>query len=128
MAVNQSRRLRAEELDADHEAVVAVQSIAGYKPLNPAYSTATLTDLNAARDRAQHEEIRAQQALATARDIACAAEWALHNAVLGARTQVRAQFGDDSNEVQAIGLKKRSDRKRPASRTRSVPTAASNGD
>ena len=114
MAVNQSRRLRSEELDADHEAVVAVQSIASYKPLNPSYSTGTLVELNNARDAAQRAEIQAQQALATARDVACAAEWALHNAVLGARTQVRAQFGDDSNEVQAIGLKKRSERKRPA--------------
>jgi hypothetical protein len=43
-----------------------------------------------------------------------AAEWALHNAVLGARTQVRAQYGDDSNELQAVGHKKRSDRKRPS--------------
>ena len=114
MAVNQSRRLSPEDLDADHEAVVAVQSIASYKPLNPVYNTGTLIELNTARDAAQRAEIQAQQALATARDIACAAEWALHNAVLGARTQMRAQFGDDSNEVQAIGLKKRSDRKRPS--------------
>src|SRR5690349_4027893 len=125
---NQTRRLRPEELEADHEAVVAVQSITTYKPLNIAYSAGTLMELNAARDAAQRAEILAQQALATARDIACAAEWALHNAVLGARTQVRAQYGDDSNELQAMGLKKRSDRKRPARPTRSVPTAASNGD
>jgi hypothetical protein len=124
MAVNQSRRLRAEELDADHAAVVAVQSIASYKPLNPAYGTGTLIELNNARDAAQRAEIQAQQALATARDIACAAEWALHNAVLGARIQVRAQFGDDSNEVQAIGLKKRSDRTRPSRPTRLAPTIA----
>ena len=122
MAINQSRRLRPEELDGDREAVVAVQSIASYKPLNPAYSTAALLELNAARDTAQRAEIVAQKALATARDIACAAEWAMHNAVLGARTQVRAQFGDDSNEVQAVGLKKRSDRKRPSRAARLAPT------
>jgi hypothetical protein len=81
------------------------------------------------RQPRQLAEILAQQALATARDIACAAEWALHNAVLGARTQVRAQFGDDSNEVQAVGLKKASDRKRPARLSvRTAQTAASNGD
>ena len=124
MAVNQSRRLRAEELDADHEAVVAVQSMTSYKPLNPAYSAGMLMELNAARDAAQRAEIQALQALATARDIACAAEWSLHNAVLGARTQVRAQYGDDSNELQAMGLKKRSDRKRPTRPARPTPTVA----
>jgi hypothetical protein len=69
----------------------------------------------AARDQAQQAEIRARQVLAAARDAAAAAEWALHNAVLGARTQVLAQYCDDSDAVQAMGLKKRSDRKRPAS-------------
>jgi len=119
---NQSRRLRPEELEADRAAVVAVQSIPGYQPLNTAYSAQTLVDLNKARDAAQHAEILAQQALATARDIACASEWALHNSVIGARTQMRAQYGDDSNEVQAVGLKKRSDRKRPSRPVRPAPT------
>ena len=116
MAFNQSRRLRAEDLEADRAATVAVQSLPEYRPINSAYSAQTLVDLGAARDQAQHAEIRAQQALAAARDAAIAAEWALHNAVLGARTQVLAQYGDDSDAVQAMGLKKRSDRKRPASR------------
>jgi hypothetical protein len=128
MAFNQSRRLRAEDLDADRAAVVAAQSIANYKPINPAYNTGTLVELNTARDKAQQAEIRAQQALAAARDAATAAEWALHNAVLGARTQVLAQFGNNSDEVQAMGLKKASDRKRPARPARAVMTAASNGD
>src|SRR5215217_2925772 len=54
---NQSRRLRPDDLDGDHEAVVAVQSILKYQPFNVAYSAQTLVDLNAARDKAQHEEI-----------------------------------------------------------------------
>jgi hypothetical protein len=58
--------------------------------------------------------VQGAPAPAPACDIACAAEWALHNAVLGARTQVRAQYGHDSNELQAVGHKKRSDRKRPS--------------
>ena len=122
MAINQSRRLRPDDLDSDREAVVAVQSIPNYQPINLAYSAQALVDLGAARDQAQQAEIRAQHALAAARDAAVAAEWALHNAVLGARTQVLAQFGDDSDAMQAMGLKKRSDRKRPA--IRSIRTAS----
>jgi hypothetical protein len=34
--------------------------------------------------------------------------------VLGAKDQVIAQFGRDSNEAQAVGLKKKSERKPPA--------------
>lgn len=41
---------------------------------------------------------------------------ALHNAILGACTQVLAQYGDDSDAIQSLGLKKRSDRKRPVCR------------
>ena len=54
------------------------------------------------------------QAQATAdseRDNAVAAEWDFHNFVLGAKEQVIAQFGKDSNEVQSIGLKKKSEYK-----------------
>ena len=52
-------------------------------------------------------------ALDTARDDAAAAEWAFHNAMLGGKDQVKAQFGDDSNELQSLGLKKKSEYKSP---------------
>jgi len=33
---------------------------------------------------------------------------------LGVKTQVKAQFGDSSNELQALGLKKKSEHKSPS--------------
>jgi len=36
--------------------------------------------------------------------------------VLSAKDQVIAQYGRDSNEAQAVGLKKKSERKRPTSK------------
>jgi hypothetical protein len=54
--------------------------------------------------------------LATARDNAVTAEREFHNLMLGAKDQVTAQFGRDSNEVQALGLKKASERKPPRRR------------
>jgi hypothetical protein len=54
--------------------------------------------------------------LDTARDEATAAEWAFHNAMLGGKDQVKAQFGVDSNELQAVGLKKKSEYKSPKSK------------
>lgn len=41
------------------------------------------------------------------------AEWEFHNAVLAMKEIVRGQFGSDSNEARAVGLKKKSDRKKP---------------
>ncbi len=61
----------------------------------------------------QAAEAQAAAALAAARDNAVAAEWEFHNLMLGAKDRVIAQFGRDSNEVQAIGLKKASERKAP---------------
>ena len=43
-----------------------------------------------------------------------AAEQALHAMALGVRDQVVAQFGPDSNEVQSIGRKKKSERRSSA--------------
>ena len=68
-------------------------------------------------------EAQAQAALDAARDDATAAEWTFHNAILGAKDQVKAQFGDDSNEYAGMGLTKKSERQSP-SRADSVEAAS----
>jgi len=53
---------------------------------------------------------------------AATAEWEFHNMLLGVKDQVIAQYGKDSDQVstrstyqvQALGLKKKSERKAPA--------------
>jgi hypothetical protein len=65
---------------------------------------------------------RAVQALATARDLAAAAEWALHDGMLGAKAQVIAQYGPDAHAVQLLGLKRKSERRRPVRRAAIVAT------
>jgi hypothetical protein len=44
------------------------------------------------------------------------AEWKLHNAILEMKDSVRGQYGSDSHELQAIGIKRKSSRKRPATK------------
>ena len=61
-------------------------------------------------------EILAQHALAAARDATVAAEWALHDAMLGVKAQVLAQYGPDSDAIQSLGLKKKSKRRRGVAR------------
>ncbi len=55
-----------------------------------------------------------------ASDAARLAEWEFHNAVLAMKEVVKGQFGSDSDDAQSIGLKKKSDRKRPARQRVSV--------
>lgn len=65
-------------------------------------------------EAAQEASAQAKAAADAARDDEIAAEWAFHDFILGAKTQVKAQFGDSSNEIQALGLKKKSEYKSPS--------------
>ncbi len=92
-------RLSPARIQEDRDAFAALQAIAGYTPNNPAYAISALT-------------------AATARDEAAAREWEFHDLILGAKDQIRAQFGKDSTEVQAVGLKRRSEYSRPKPRAK----------
>ncbi|HJR08325.1 MAG TPA: hypothetical protein VJ842_13780 [Pyrinomonadaceae bacterium] len=110
---NKNNRLKPSLLEADRNTLAALQAVTGYAPANASFSVAELTTLQAEMLSAQTAETQAAAALATARDEAVAKEWEYHNRILGVKDQVVAQFGRDSNEVQAIGLKKASERKAP---------------
>jgi hypothetical protein len=69
----------------------------------------------------QKAEKQAEDALKTARDNANAAEWAYHKMILGVREQAVSQYGDDSNEIQVLGLKKKSEYKRSGGRPKKNP-------
>lgn len=47
-------------------------------------------------------------------DAARLAQWEFHNPVLAMKEVVCGQYGSDSDQAQAIGLKKKSNRKRPS--------------
>jgi hypothetical protein len=115
---NQMRRIKPELLDADASGLAALQAMTGYAPANQAYTLAAITAAHGALQSAQAAETQAEAAYATARDNAVAREWEFHNLILGAKDQVTAQFGRDSNEVQALGLKKASERRSPQRRSK----------
>jgi hypothetical protein len=110
---NQTRRMKPELLDTDESGFAALQVMEGYAPANQAYTVAAITSAHASMQSAWTAEAQAEAALAAARDNSVAAEWAFHNLMLGVKDQVIAQFGRDSNEVQALKLKKTSERKAP---------------
>jgi hypothetical protein len=112
-----SFRVSPTTLAADREAVQALQDLLDYTPRNPAHSTPALQQLEAELTQAEQAEGRARRALDEARDMVDTLARRFHNAVLGAKTEVIVQYGTDSLAVEKVGLKRKSERKRPSRRT-----------
>ena len=117
MARNQSKRLPPGKIEADENVFVALQIIPNYTPIN---STYTVNAVKAAYNELlslRSAEAQAQAQAQAARDNAVAKEWEFHNLMLGVKEQVIAQYGKDSSEVQALGLKRKSEYKPPKRRS-----------
>jgi len=113
MAKNESKRLKPALVVDDKARAANLQTMAGYKPANEAYSAEKITAAAEKVDEKRATEAQAEAAAAQARDEAVASEWELHNNVLGAKDQVVAQFGRDSVQAQAMGLTRTSERQTP---------------
>ncbi len=120
MANNQNKRLPAATLQADLEAFAALQAIEDYSPINTSYSLPAVSEAKTQMQSNQTTETQALAAANSARDNATAKEWEFHNLMLGVKDQIKAQFGADSNELQAIGLKKKSEYKTGRRKTSST--------
>ena len=114
MADQNTRPLSPKQLQADLDVYSALQAIAGYTPANPDFTLAKGTTAKTAKEAAEGKSAQDAATAAASRDNEVAAQWAFHDYVLGAKTQVKAQFGDSSNEIQALGLKKKSEYKSPS--------------
>lgn len=121
MAKNETLRIRPSLLQDDRDGFAALKAISDYKPANDAFNVANIQTVQDAMVAKRDIEAQKQADLDTARDDAAAAEWNFHNALLGAKEQVRAQYGIDSNQVQALGLKKKSEYKSPGPKTPPPP-------
>ena len=114
MAKDQTVRIKPSILQEDKDVVAAIGTLVpAYTPANAAYSPVNLSNALAAMTASQNVEVQKIADAEAARDGANAKEWAFHNAVLEAKKQVLAQYGSDSDQVQAIGLKRKSEYKKP---------------
>lgn len=110
---NTSRRLSAQSLNQDVDALNGFRTIQGYSTKRKEATPETLQEAYQAMLALQQAETEKLALYRAAVDAARLAEWEFHNAILAMKEVVRGQFGADSNEAQSIGLKKKSDRKRP---------------
>lgn len=113
MGKNQTKRLNPSILADDLEIFAALKDIQDYKPANPAYTVAALDVIQTNRAAAHDKEAQVSAAYEAARDDHVGLQWDFHNGILGAKDQVIAQFGLDSNEAQSMKLKKKSEYKNP---------------
>lgn len=108
-------------LAADRLVIRAMKDIPDYSPRNPDHSVAALQSLELSLQQAEDELTRLSLASDAARKRVTEMSWALHEGVLGAKAEVIAQFGADSHAVAAMGLTRKSERKRPTRRS-AVPS------
>ncbi|KAM3110761.1 hypothetical protein [Phormidesmis sp. 146-33] len=110
---NTSRRLATQSLSQDVDSLNGFNTIRDYSTQRPEATPQALQQTYQAMLASQQAETEQLALYRAAADAARLAEWDFHNAVLAMKDVVRGQFGADSNEAQAVGLKKKSDRKRP---------------
>ena len=117
MGSNRKNRMPADQVQANIDAYLALKAMPGYKPYNPAFSLEAITACVELLRTAEVNDLHTEHARLAARDAIVAAQWALQDIVVGAKEQVRAIYGPDSDEMVQVGLKKKSDRK-PISRAK----------
>ena len=89
----------------------AVLNLKDYSPSNKEFTSDKLREALERVRAAELAEQAASEAAAKARDEAIRIENAFHDLVLGVKRQVIAQYGDDSDEIATLGLKKKSERR-----------------
>jgi DNA-binding XRE family transcriptional regulator len=111
MAKNGTKRIKPSMLQTDKDCCAAIETLGGYSPVNSRYALDALRTMRDELSITQQAEAEAIAAAGVARQSAMAKEWEFHNLMLGAKDQVVAQFGRDSNEAEAVGFKKKSEYK-----------------
>ncbi|MCL6752598.1 hypothetical protein KBT16_17155, partial [Nostoc sp. CCCryo 231-06] len=108
------RRLRPQLIGEDVTSWHGLQTIGTYETTRADASAINLQQAYKAMLAQQQAETEKLTLYRGAADAARLAEWEFHNAVLGMKEVVRGQYGLDSDQAQAVGLKKKSEYKRPS--------------
>lgn len=113
MANSRTKPVDMPTLTRDRRTIKALRDLTDYRPHRPEHTPEALLALDQEVLAVQDAVDRARREYEAARARLIALSWVLHDSVLGARTEVVVLFGPDSNAVHAVGLKRKSERKRP---------------
>ncbi|MFK0733303.1 MAG: hypothetical protein HEQ35_20545 [Gloeotrichia echinulata IR180] len=122
-AQDTTRRLRPQLISQDINSWHGLQTISGYNTTRADATVAKLEQAYQAMLAQQQVETEKLTLYRAAADAARLAEWEFHNTVLAMKEVIRGQYGSDSDQAQAVGLKKKSERKR-SKRKKSVAIAS----
>ena len=106
-------RVTAQEADADIDSYLALKAIPGYTPHNPAHSVEAATAAYNELLAAEEDVLLAENALAAARSALLNDRNAVHKIAMGVKDEAVVLFGPDSDQIAALGMKKKSERSRP---------------
>ena len=120
---NETRQLPPATLADDKAAVAACKKITTYTPQKAEFNQTALDASETALKPLEDDFTQKKTAFEGARDDLVTAQWHRHNLVLGMRGQIKSQFGENSNEVQSVGLKKKSEYKKGGRRKTAPPPA-----
>ena len=110
---NTNRRLSPQIINQDVDSLNGLKTIPSYKTSRSEATSETLQQAYQTMLVQQQNETEKLALYRAASDATRLAEWEFHNTILAMKDVVRGQFGSDSDEAQSVGLKKKSDRKRP---------------
>lgn len=122
MAKRKIARVTQSILKKDRQIATAVLTLKDYNPSNSEFTAARLREALKGVEATAAAEQKALDAAAKAREEAIRVEAHFHDIVLGVKRQVLAQYGDDSDEITSLGLKKKSERK--VGRPRKAPRSS----
>ncbi|MBI2794360.1 MAG: hypothetical protein HYX66_06915 [Ignavibacteria bacterium] len=111
MAKRKIARVTQNILKKDQLIVKAVLTLKDYSPANSEFTVARLREALRKIEEVTAAERRALDAVANAREEAMRIELQFHELAIGAKRQVIAQYGDESDEITSLGMKKKSERK-----------------
>lgn len=110
MAKRKVARVTQNILQKDRKIVKAVLALKDYSPANPEFTVVRLREALKKIEEVTAAEKRALDAAAKAREEAIRVELQFHELAIGAKRQVMAQYGDESEEITSLGMKKKSER------------------
>jgi hypothetical protein len=125
---DRSYPLSQSTIDADLKVLEALALLPDYQPTNPAYSREallllqqTLIQANISAKQLDDAFEQARFARAQGHDVRDNTAHQVHEATLGFKDQVIAQYGHDSRAVELIGYIRKSERKKPSKRKAVAP-------
>ena len=113
-------RMPKRQLEKDKEAYISLKNISNYNPTNKDVEMVKM-DIRYNDMLSAQEQVSVMENQLKALNDKCAiTEHAFHDAVIESKSQVKAQFGANSDELNSLGLKKKMDYVKPKARAKKV--------